>query len=64
MDQAATSEVERPGARIAARISRARKPLPYGANAAILHDTIEDTETSPEELENYFGRRFAFLSKK
>ena len=25
--------------------------------AAILHDTIEDTETTPEELENAFGAR-------
>jgi guanosine-3',5'-bis(diphosphate) 3'-pyrophosphohydrolase len=25
--------------------------------AAVLHDTIEDTETTPEELERHFGRR-------
>jgi guanosine-3',5'-bis(diphosphate) 3'-pyrophosphohydrolase len=25
--------------------------------AAILHDTIEDTETTPEELERHFGKR-------
>ena len=27
--------------------------------AALLHDTIEDTETTPEELEREFGRRIA-----
>src|ERR1051325_3962960 len=25
--------------------------------AAILHDTIEDTQTTPEELEEHFGKR-------
>jgi guanosine-3',5'-bis(diphosphate) 3'-pyrophosphohydrolase len=25
--------------------------------AAILHDTIEDTKTTPEELERHFGKR-------
>ncbi len=25
--------------------------------AAILHDTVEDTETTPEEIENLFGQR-------
>jgi (p)ppGpp synthase/HD superfamily hydrolase len=29
--------------------------------AAILHDTIEDTETSPQELEDYFGQEVRFL---
>jgi len=29
--------------------------------AAILHDTIEDTETSPQELENYFGKEVCLL---
>ena len=29
--------------------------------AALLHDTIEDTETSAEELESYFGRRVRLL---
>jgi (p)ppGpp synthase/HD superfamily hydrolase len=24
--------------------------------AAVLHDTIEDTETTPDELEAHFGR--------
>ena len=29
--------------------------------AAILHDTIEDTETSPQELEDYFGREVRLI---
>lgn len=29
--------------------------------AAILHDTIEDTETTPQELEDYFGREVRLL---
>jgi (p)ppGpp synthase/HD superfamily hydrolase len=29
--------------------------------AAILHDTIEDTETSPQELEDYFGQEVRVL---
>jgi HD domain len=29
--------------------------------AAILHDTIEDTETSPQELEDYFGQEVRLL---
>jgi guanosine-3',5'-bis(diphosphate) 3'-pyrophosphohydrolase len=29
--------------------------------AAILHDTIEDTETSPQELEDYFGHEVRLL---
>ena len=29
--------------------------------AALLHDTIEDTETSPEELENKFGKQIRSL---
>jgi (p)ppGpp synthase/HD superfamily hydrolase len=29
--------------------------------AAILHDTLEDTETSPEELEEHFGREVRSL---
>jgi (p)ppGpp synthase/HD superfamily hydrolase len=29
--------------------------------AAILHDTIEDTETSPQELEDYFGQQVRLL---
>lgn len=29
--------------------------------AALLHDTIEDTETSPEELKQYFGERVSSL---
>src|SRR5258708_32065098 len=29
--------------------------------AAILHDTIEDTDTSPQELENYFGQEVCLL---
>ena len=29
--------------------------------AAILHDTIEDTETSPQELEDYFGLEVRLL---
>jgi GTP diphosphokinase / guanosine-3',5'-bis(diphosphate) 3'-diphosphatase len=29
--------------------------------AAILHDTIEDTETTPEELERHFGRHVAAI---
>jgi len=29
--------------------------------SAILHDTIEDTETAPEELENRFGRAVRLL---
>ena len=29
--------------------------------AAILHDTIEDTETSAQELEDYFGREVRLL---
>ena len=30
-------------------------------HAAILHDTIEDTETSPQELEDYFGQEVRLL---
>jgi (p)ppGpp synthase/HD superfamily hydrolase len=29
--------------------------------AALLHDTIEDTETSPEELEEHFGREVCLV---
>jgi (p)ppGpp synthase/HD superfamily hydrolase len=29
--------------------------------AAILHDTIDDTETSPQELEDYFGQEVRLL---
>jgi (p)ppGpp synthase/HD superfamily hydrolase len=29
--------------------------------AAILHDTIEDTDTSPQELGNYFGKEVCLL---
>ena len=29
--------------------------------AAVLHDTIEDTETTPEELEEHFGRQVRML---
>ena len=29
--------------------------------AAILHDTIEDTETTPQELEDYFGQEVRLL---
>ncbi|NCC29101.1 MAG: bifunctional (p)ppGpp synthetase/guanosine-3',5'-bis(diphosphate) 3'-pyrophosphohydrolase [Gammaproteobacteria bacterium] len=29
--------------------------------AAILHDTIEDTETTPEELERHFGRQVSAI---
>jgi (p)ppGpp synthase/HD superfamily hydrolase len=29
--------------------------------AAILHDTIEDTETSPQELQHYFGQEICLL---
>ncbi len=32
--------------------------------AALLHDTIEDTETSPEEIEGYFGARVLALVKE
>ena len=28
-------------------------------SAALLHDTVEDTDTTPEELERVFGRRIA-----
>jgi guanosine-3',5'-bis(diphosphate) 3'-pyrophosphohydrolase len=33
-------------------------------SAAILHDTIEDTETSPEEVERAFGRKICSLVKE
>jgi guanosine-3',5'-bis(diphosphate) 3'-pyrophosphohydrolase len=29
--------------------------------AALLHDTVEDTQTTPEELEKIFGRRIAAI---
>jgi (p)ppGpp synthase/HD superfamily hydrolase len=29
--------------------------------AAILHDTIEDTETTPQEIEDYFGQKVLLL---
>jgi (p)ppGpp synthase/HD superfamily hydrolase len=29
--------------------------------AAILHDTLEDTETLPQELEDYFGQEVCYL---
>ena len=32
--------------------------------AALLHDTIEDTETSPDEIENHFGERILSLVKE
>jgi (p)ppGpp synthase/HD superfamily hydrolase len=32
--------------------------------AALLHDTIEDTETSPAELEKQFGTEIARSSRK
>jgi guanosine-3',5'-bis(diphosphate) 3'-pyrophosphohydrolase len=32
--------------------------------AAILHDTIEDTETSPQELEDYFGQEVRLLAQE
>jgi hypothetical protein len=31
------------------------------SQAAILHDTIEDTKTSPQELENHFGQEVRLL---
>ncbi|MBV9298130.1 MAG: bifunctional (p)ppGpp synthetase/guanosine-3',5'-bis(diphosphate) 3'-pyrophosphohydrolase [Verrucomicrobia bacterium] len=33
----------------------------FTLQAAILHDTIEDTETSPQELEDYFGQEVCLL---
>ena len=42
---------------------QARSPQLYSwpRQAAILHDTIEDTETSPQELEDYFGQQVRLL---
>lgn len=30
--------------------------LPFAIQVAILHDTLEDTDTTPEELDQHFGR--------
>ena len=33
-------------------------------SAALLHDTIEDTKTSPKELEDYFGKRICGIVRE
>ena len=41
---------------VAETLSRFGVDDPITLQAAILHDTLEDTETTPEELETFFGR--------
>ena len=40
-------------------VGEVREPVILAA--ALLHDTIEDTETSPEELKSHFGERLPVL---
>ncbi|MBT8488635.1 MAG: bifunctional (p)ppGpp synthetase/guanosine-3',5'-bis(diphosphate) 3'-pyrophosphohydrolase [Gemmatimonadetes bacterium] len=57
-DHAASPYINHPLA-VASELTRHGIVDPITIQAALLHDTVEDTETSPEELVEQFGERVA-----